>query len=150
MTSPDSVEAPSRLSTYTTASRINWSSNSRQSGLQAPTAAPHTQTHRCNHIEECELIHAVLLFIILLCFCLPATWAPCLIHFPNKMGWVARVTVTIASASFTASSTVRQTFTGPATDRLKASAFSLVLPHTRTYGDTQHNQAPLGALLSQI
>lgn len=39
MTSPDSAIAPSLLSTYTTASFISTSSSSRQSGLQAPTAA---------------------------------------------------------------------------------------------------------------
>lgn len=38
MTSPDSAMAPSLLSTYTTASFINTSSSSRQSGLHAPTA----------------------------------------------------------------------------------------------------------------
>lgn len=39
MTSPDSAIAPSLLSTYSTASFISASSSSRQSGLQAPTAA---------------------------------------------------------------------------------------------------------------
>lgn len=120
--------APSLLSLYTTASFISASSSSRQFGLQAPTAAG------CKRDGERREDHAPPRFLFLPAprRLSPATCAPAFTHRPKSTGSVLPVTVTMASAPLTASSTETHALTGPPTERQNLSAPWLVRLHTRT------------------
>lgn len=66
-------------------------------------------------------------------FLSPATWAPGFTHWPKSTGSVHLVTVTMASAPLTASSTETNIFTGPLTEWQNLSAPCFEWLHTRTW-----------------
>ena len=77
-------------------------------------------------------ISSLILFVCVNYFFSPATCAPGLTHWPKSTGSVHLVTVTMASAPLTASSTETYGVTGPLTVRQNLSAPCFVWLHTRT------------------